>query len=174
MKKLLALFTSVVFLFVASTASAMPIDGTINFFGGSSTTTNVAVTQVTSVTFISQLVNVATGDFAAAGINSLDSVGFTNLNPVSAQIGLWSVGGFTFDLVSVLTNIISNTGAVEISGSGIIKAAGFDDTIFSWLYTSQAGTNQSFSASSIPAPAGTALLGLTLLAFGLSRRNKKS
>ncbi|MEJ6078751.1 hypothetical protein MT391_09450 [Vibrio sp. 1-Bac 57] len=174
MKKLFALFTSAALLFVVSTASAVPIDGTINFTGGSSSTSNALVTEVTSVTFNTQKVNVATGDFSAAGILHDDAVMFTNLNPIAAQTSLWSVGGFTFDLVNVLSNNIYAGSAIVISGTGIVKAIGFDDTFFTWLYTSQTGKNQSFSASSIPAPAGTALLGLTLLAFGLSRRNKKS
>ncbi len=33
MKKLFALFTSAALLFVSSVASAVPIDGSINFFG---------------------------------------------------------------------------------------------------------------------------------------------
>ncbi len=102
------------------------------------------------------------------------AVAFTNLNPVAPTAALWSVGGFTFDLMNVITNTVSGTGAVEISGSGMVSGNGYDATVFSWLYTAQEGNNQTFSASSIPAPAGTALLGLTLLAFGLSRRNKKS
>lgn len=172
MKKLFALFTSAALLFVVSTASAVPIDGTINFTGVSNTTAVSGV--VTNVVFQNQSVGVPTGDFALAGIVYQDTVTFTNLNPVAPTNALWSVGGFTFDLLNVLTNTVSGAGAVEISGSGLVKAAGFDDTVFSWLYTAQAGKNQTFSASSIPAPAGTALLGLTLLAFGLSRRNKKS
>ena len=172
MKKLFALFTSAALLFVSSVASAVPIDGTINFTGISNTT--VAAGVATKVVFQNQNVGVPTGDFALAGIVYGDAVTFANLNPVAPTTSLWSVGGFTFDLMNVITNTVSGTGAVEISGSGLVKAAGFDDTIFSWLYTAQAGNNQTFSASSIPAPAGTALLGLTLLAFGLSRRNKKS
>lgn len=171
MKKLFALFTSAALLFVSSVASAVPIDGTINFTGISNTT--VVSGAVTNIVFQNQSVGVPTGDFALAGIVYQDTVTFTNLNPVAPTNALWSVGGFTFDLLNVLSNSVVGNGVV-VSGSGIVKAAGFDDTVFSWLYTAQAGKNQTFSASSIPAPAGTALLGLTLLAFGLSRRNKKS
>ena len=171
MKKLFALFTSAALLFVVSTASAVPIDGAINFTGISNTT--VVSGAVTNIVFQNQSVGVPTGDFALAGIVYQDTVTFTNLNPVAPTNALWSVGGFTFDLLNVLSNSVVGNGVV-VSGSGIVKAAGFDDTVFSWLYTAQAGKQETFSASSIPAPAGTALLGLTLLAFGLSRRNKKS
>ncbi|WP_166371624.1 hypothetical protein [Psychromonas sp. SA13A] len=169
MKKLFALFTSAALLFVVSTASAVPIDGAIKFFGVADTTASGGV--VTKIEFTSQLVAVTTGDFGVVPLGS--SVAFTDLNPVAATNALWSVGGFTFDLLNVLSNSVVGNGVV-VSGSGIVKAAGFDDTVFSWLYTAQAGKQETFSASSIPAPAGTALLGLTLLAFGLSRRNKKS
>lgn len=172
MKKLLAIFTSAALLLIASTASAMPIDGSIKFFGVANTTTAAGV--VTSITFQSQLVGVVSGDFSIVTPLIPNDVSFTDLNPVAPTSSLWSVGIFTFDLMNVVTNTVSNAGAVEVSGTGLVKATGFDDTMFSWLYTAQAGNDQTFSASSIPAPAGTALLGLTLLAFGLSRRNKKA
>lgn len=172
MKKLFALFTSAALLFVSSVASAVPIDGSINFFGVSNTVADVTGNAVQNVTFTLQQAAVTTGDFS--GITIGTSVAFTNLTPVAPTASLWSVGGFTFDLVNVLTNTISGTGAAEISGTGTVSGNGYDATVFSWLYTAQEGNNQTFSASSIPAPAGTALLGLTLLAFGLSRRNKKS
>ena len=171
MKKLFALFTSAALLFVSSVASAVPIDGTINFTGISNTT--VAAGVATKVVFQNQNVGVPTGDFALAGIVYGDAVSFTNLNTVGPTTSLWSVGGFTFDLMNVITNTVVGNGVV-VSGSGMVSGNGYDATVFSWLYTAQEGNNQTFSASSIPAPAGTALLGLTLLAFGLSRRNKKS
>jgi len=127
---------------------------------------------VTKVEFTSQLVGTSSGDFSV--VAPLTAVAFTDLNPVGPTPALWSVGGFTFDLMNVISNTVSVAGAVEISGSGMVSGNGYDATVFSWLYTAQEGNNQTFSASSIPAPAGTALLGLTLLAFGLSRRNKKS
>jgi len=169
MKKLFALFTSAALLFVSSVASAVPIDGSIKFFGVADTTTSAGV--VTKVEFTSQLVGTSSGDFSV--VAPLTAVAFNDLDPVGPTPALWSVGGFTFDLTNVITNTVVGNGVV-VSGSGMVSGNGYDATVFSWLYTAQEGNNQTFSASSIPAPAGTALLGLTLLAFGLSRRNKKS
>jgi len=181
MKKIISLAAaSLVLLFTASTASAVQIDGMINFIGGGVVNADSSGTAVQTVEFSTTNVNddafLQTGDFAglegtAASFSDFD---VTNALPTT----LWSVGGFTFNITDVLVNTIVpgnffNTTTLE--GTGIISAAGFEDTAAQWVITANGtDTRVSFSSTAIPAPAGAALLGLSLLGFAFARRNKKA
>jgi hypothetical protein len=93
-----------------------------------------------------------------------------------AQTALWSVGGFTFDLIA--TNVFQNSSVLLISGTGIVTGHGetFNGT---WMLSSQGpGVNGlfSFSASSnVPDGGATvALLGLSLAGIeGIRRKLMK-
>jgi hypothetical protein len=98
--------------------------------------------------------------------------------PSTNTPGLWSVGGFTFDLMSA--TVVNQTATfLNITGTGIITAAGFEDTSATWAFTVQnAGGNHdffSFSANSATqgVPDGgsaVALLGIGLGVVELIRR----
>jgi len=98
-------------------------------------------------------------------------------NPSTPTPGLWSVGGFTFDLLSS-TVVTQNAQFLSISGTGIVSGNGFDPTAMEWSFTAQnAGgrprTIFSFSANGIAVPDGgttVMLLGAALGALGLARR----
>jgi hypothetical protein len=88
--------------------------------------------------------------------------------------GLWSVGGFTFDLLSS-TIVTQNAAFLNITGTGIISGNGFDPTVGTWRFSSQTpgGPIFSFSASSAPVPDGgsaVALLGIAFIAVEVLRR----
>jgi hypothetical protein len=98
-------------------------------------------------------------------------------NPSTPTPGLWSVGGFTFDLLSA-TVVTQNAQFLSISGTGIVSGNGFDPTSMEWSFTAQnAGgrprTIFSFSANGVAVPDGGAtvmLLGAALGSLGMARR----
>jgi len=177
--KIFTSFLALGMLVMTSVASAGTIIGDLQFFGNAETTTNTE--EITSITFDYALVGSASGAFE--DISLFTFVDFTNLETITATDSFWSVGGFTFDLTNITENTLiyaadgSATGAY-LSGTGTISADGYDDTIFTWSYTTQGigenDTNKASFSASVPAPAGIALLGFALFGFGATRRNKKS
>jgi len=103
-------------------------------------------------------------------------------NPSTATPGLWSVGGFTFDLTSA-TILTQNTRFLNISGVGTVSGNGFDATHAHWAFTVQnagGGTGDFFSfsantASAVPdGGSAVALLGISLVAIEFVRRKLRS
>ena len=181
MKKIISSLAATLLLALASTtASATLIDGTINFVGGA-TVTNTANT-ISTITF-SNNTNVNTDTFLVTG-DFAPLVGqaatFSNLNVADVTpYTLWSVGSFTFTITDILTNTYTTglQGFKAIGGNGYFTStdSAFDQTSGSWIITANGASNKvSFSSTAIPAPAGAALLGLSLLGFGFARRNKKA
>ena len=99
-----------------------------------------------------------------------------NFDPSTPLAGLWSVGGFTFDL---LTSSIVNQGGglLTISGTGIITSTnqGFQPTAATWSFSQSMGKNGKFIFSSdngaVPdGGSALALLGIGLVAIEALRR----
>jgi hypothetical protein len=94
------------------------------------------------------------------------------------QAPLWSVGGFSFDLTSAT---VSSPGSfLLVEGSGMLKAAGFEDTPGFWTFSTQGQAAQgvfSWSSSTNSVPDGgttVALLGFSLLGLhGIRRKFAK-
>jgi hypothetical protein len=181
MKK--TLLTGILALGMAIAAQAIPIQGNINFAGGVQFDTNALLTATTVVTWFDSNDNAGfssvqaggSGDFAAilAGMQATMAAPWI-FNPSTPTPGLWSVGGFTFDLLSS-TVVFHSATALVIAGTGIVSGNGLDPTIMGWSFTSQtSGTNIfSFSASGIAVPDGgsaVALLGLALTGIEVLRR----
>ena len=100
--------------------------------------------------------------------------------PSTNTPGLWEVGGFTFNLLSA--TVVDQTATfLNITGLGIITAAGFEDTAATWAFTVQnAGGNHDFfsfsanSATGVPdGGSAVALLGLALTGIEVLRRKLK-
>ena len=86
----------------------------------------------------------------------------------------YTVGGFTFDLLTVAVMGTTTSNALTLTGTGTFHGSGFTDTAGSYIATfnTAAGT-YSFSASGASLPDGgtaVALLGLGLVAVEASRR----
>jgi len=181
MKKIISSLTaSLVLLCAASTASATMIDGTINFIGGAVLSTSGST--ISKVTFdAGTVVNgsdaLVTGDFD--GLEGSSAL-FSDLNVADVTpYTLWTAGTFTFTITEIMTNTFTSGifGTKNIGGYGYFTStdSSFEQTAGEWIITANgASTNVSFSSTAIPAPAGAALLGLSLLGFGFARRNKKA
>jgi hypothetical protein len=171
-------------------AVALPtvlIQGNINFAGGVQFDTNSLATATRVVTWFdangnpgfSSVAPGGTGDFAfiPAGTQATMAQPWI-FNPSTPTPGLWSVGGFTFDLFSS-TIVTQNAHFLSITGTGIVSGNGFDPTAMEWSFTTQSaggrtGTIFSFSANNgVVVPDGgpaVALLGIGLIGIEVLRR----
>jgi hypothetical protein len=119
----------------------------------------------------------ATGDLAGIASGTQATMQPWAFNPSTPTASLWSVGGFTFNLLSS-TIMTQNASTLVIEGSGIVSGNGFDPTAMDWMFTTQSSggrtrTTFSFSANGIAVPesgSAVALLGLALTATEAIRR----
>ncbi|NNF15407.1 MAG: PEP-CTERM sorting domain-containing protein [Gammaproteobacteria bacterium] len=162
-------------------ASAVPIDGAIGFGGLFNPTggAGVDLSDATGLTFGFSFVSAASGDLAAAVGENVFFSDF-DFDPASTPVTpLWDIPtlGYSFDLLDV--NVTGQTAAaLNLEGTGIMMAAGFDDTPGEWVFSgdSVGGVFFTFSSISTTTPVaepGTALLlGLGLLGMGIVRRRR--
>ena len=162
-------------------ASAVPIiTGSVGFAGAYSHDGTTDLSDATAFSSFTGVLAIGTidGTFATEGVTTGTAAAYSDFsfNPTSVPvIGLWSVLGFSFDLTSMSLDG-QDTDSVELSGVGIIKHVGYDDTRGTWTFTANnQGSNFSFSSSatSAPEPALALLLGTGLIGFGVARKLRK-
>lgn len=180
MKSYLGTFAAVSLLLVTGAVSAAPIQGAVTFGGdwspmNAAGDTIVPIASAAHIAFVGAIeVEQAIGDLAGAAGSQATYTNFT-FNPFSGPIApLWTieVAGvtFSFDLESISVGLQTST-QLALSGMGTVRAAGFDDTAFSWTFSGDtAGGLLFFSAAGesqqVPEPSIIGLLGLGLIAMG--------
>ncbi|MCH8533332.1 MAG: PEP-CTERM sorting domain-containing protein [Saccharospirillum sp.] len=161
-------------LITASTfAVAMPITGSISFTGS-------VINDDASSTL--SFANVKTGPINTGTYEGLNNIEATMSDIVYSPLfsassdTLWSFiyGENTYSF-EVLT-LSGNSQELDMMGSGVLKATGFDDTEGFWEYSTQLGNT--FSAGNIPVPipvpepATLGLLGIGIAGLALARRKQ--
>jgi hypothetical protein len=172
-------------------ARAQAIQGNINFAGAVQFDSISLATATRVVTWFDSFGNAGfstvqvggTGDFAGIAPGTQATMAQPWIfNPSTPTPGLWSVGGFTFDLLSS-TIVTQNATFLNISGSGIVSGNGFDPTNMEWAFSTQSAggserTQFSFSANSVavpePAAAALALVGFALTGIEVWRRKLRN
>lgn len=166
--------------FTSQQAEGAMINGAITMAGGAVYDTTSLATATRVNTFSDVAVMSRSGDFTSF-VNVGNSVTMGSpwiFMPSSATPGLWSVGGFTYDL-SGSTVILQNADFLVIQGTGTISGNGFDPTPGTWNFTSQSPSANgvfSFSASDgfagVPEGGATAvvLFGIGLVSIEVLRR----
>src|SRR6266480_1527229 len=170
-KTLLKIIAAVVGVGLSS-AQATPITGMLNI-GGTATFDTTSLATAHSATFSDALVlGGNTGDFASFAVGTPVVMASYTFDPSTITNGLWSVNGFTFNLLSSTVEQRTAT-FLSVSGTGIITGpAGFDATPGVWAFTSQnAGGHPhdtfSFSANTEGGAVPDSGMTLALLGTGL-------
>jgi hypothetical protein len=166
--------------FTTQQARGTMINGAITFAGGAIYDTMSLATATRVNTFVDVSVMSRSGDFSGF-VNMGDPVTMAMpwiFSPSTPTPSLWSVGGFTYDLMSS-TVVLQNADFLLIQGIGTISGNGFMATQGTWSFTSQSPSANgifSFSAgsgngNSVPDGGVTVgLLGIGLVAIELFRR----
>ena len=174
--------------------SAIPITGSITFDGGVQLNTSSAATatEVTAWTgpastgFQPYVLTDSLSFATIAGNTPVSIVSPWSFNTPSSSpiMNFWSVGGFSFELLSssiFAQGVQNGVGTVSVTGTGIITGNGYTATAATWSFSSSdpsAGTPAVFS---IQAASGTIsgvpdggttimLLGAALSGLGLLKR----
>ena len=176
-KILLAIVASAAGVGLLSSAQAVPITGMLNI-GGTATFDTNSLATAHSATFSDALVlGGNSGDFAGFAVGTPVVMASYTFDPSTMTNGLWSVGGFTFNLLSSTVEQRIAT-FLSVSGTGIITGPqGFDPTPGIWAFTSQNAGGRphstfSFSANTEAVPDGgmtMALLGTGLMGLAAFR-----
>jgi hypothetical protein len=162
-------------------AQATPITGDITF-GGVVTfdSTNLSLAKEVSTWNLS-IVTSDSGDFSSIPILSNVTIAPWIFNPSTPTMPLWSVGGFSFDLMS--STIVTQTSFfLNVTGVGTLSGPGFDPTAGTWSFTVSNALGrdtfgfQSDTAAGLVPDGGTtaALLGLALAGIEVLRRKFKT
>ena len=176
-KILLAIVAAAASFGLLSSAQAIPITGMLNIAGQANFNTNSLLTASSATFTNAHVEGPNTGSFAGLTFPTPVVMASYTFDPSTITNGLWSVGGFTFNLLSSTVEQRTAT-FLSISGTGTITGPpGFDPTPGTWAFTSQnaggrPGMSFSFSANTEAVPDGgmtMALLGTGLMGLAAFR-----
>lgn len=139
-----------------------------------------APSSAVAIDFISDRFRVVAADGAfAALVGNIGGIQDLIFNPFLAPVAdFWTVGGFSYTLNDVTPGFTNDPASfLVLNGTGIISAAGFEDTAASWSFTSSTTGNGVFSwsavsATNVPEPGVLILLSVGLIGIGARRRIK--
>ena len=180
--KRLILTLIAVFCF-ASTAMAVPISGSINFLGYASYVGGTTPSDATGIDFLGAFTGYGnTGDYGGVFSSNVQFNDFSfkpNLNP--SPVTLWSFTfsnkTYDFNMSSVNYYVSPDGSSLTLVGTGMLGITGFDDTLGSWIFTTQGNNSTltfSATAAPVPEPSTLLLIGSGLVGiFSLGRRRMK-
>jgi len=167
---------------------ALPITGQLQMIGASylldaqGNTTSDATSAV-AIDFTPNKFITTSADGSFAGLaNQVGTIQDLDFGSFAGSVAdFWTIDIFSFKLTDVLASSMntSNSSFLSLEGSGIVSAAGFEDTVASWSFTgnsSGGGSLFGWSATSnvadVPEPGILALLSLGLITIAVRRKIK--
>lgn len=168
-KSLKSILGAIAAIGLISNAQAVPITGMLNI-AGTATFDTVELENAHSATFNNVTVQGGnTGDFASLIVGTSVTMAAYTFNPSTVTNGLWSVGGFTFNL-NASTIEAQSASFLNVSGTGIVTGPpGFDPTPGVWAFTSQSPggiDHDTFSFSATTDTLGVPDNGMTAMLLG--------
>ena len=139
-------------------AQAAQVTGEIGFTGSAHFNTNSLATATTVTAWrnatgipgfltVSDIVGADYHAFVALGNVAIMAAPWVFSAPTP---GLWSVGGFTFDLTNGVV-VLQTATFLNITGRGIVSGNGFDPTPAHWAFTTQSAGGHTKTFFSISA-----------------------
>ena len=160
---------------------AVPITGSIGTTGSLTFNTSSPATATEETSWISPQVVKDSGAFTAiaSGTPITMSSAIWNFNTSTPINAFWTVGGFTFQLLSSFIAAQGTSGGLAyltVDGTGLVSGNGYTPTVMSFNMTSQdpvagvtGGVNSwSFSASGASTLSSVADGGSTIMLMGLA------
>lgn len=161
----------------SSSAEAVTIDGGISL-AGAFTPNSPDLSTATEMTFGQAVVISSSGDFTMPMFTSVDMADSLVWDPLFSVDSnpLWSVGGFEFELNSLVV-MNESANAITLQGMGNVTHADFESTTGTWVATfnGDGDSNFSWSSSTASVPDGgtsIALFGMALVGLGMIRRRE--
>jgi len=116
------------------------------------------------------------GDISTLG--DITDFQFTTMSPIA---DFWVVGDFSFELTDVFRTNPDSSSFIDLVGTGVISAAGFQDTESTWMFSGDTSGGGVFSWSAdsenavatVPEPGVLALLSIGLIGLGLRKKFEK-
>jgi hypothetical protein len=143
-------FAGVLSLLLASTQAplAVPITGNIGIDGALTFNSSSAGTATAVTSWIDPVVGAASGVFAVPSVFAVSpgtavtmTPSFWNFNTSTPINNFWTVGGFTFQLLSSFIYQQGGTPGVNayvvVDGTGLVSGNGYSPTPMTWNFTSQ-------------------------------------
>ncbi len=166
---------AIVALWFVGTANAAMIRGEIGMMGYGTTGFDTLTADFVPAPFATMISGV-TLDFDTY-IDVGDSVAFNSFifDPWTPPVALWSVGGFTFQLDSVLVTL-QTADQLALVGSGVVQGNSFDSTPGNWsmsIDSSDSFFTFSSATAAVPEASILMLLGTGLIGVAFYTRRRK-
>ncbi len=164
----------IVSLWIVGTANAAMIRGEIGMIGFGTSSFDTLTADFVPAPFATTIAGVTLDFDTYIGIG--DPVVFNGFifDPWTPPVDLWSVGGFTFQLDSVLVTL-QTADQLALVGSGVVKGNSFDDTPGNWSMSID--SSDSFftfsSVTAVPEASILMLLGTGLIGVAFYTRRRK-
>lgn len=184
------MFAGTLLAAIAITAQALPISGSIgmggNFLPVDENWDETGTAAATGIDFNPNLFLVTSSSGSFAGVSPIGTIkdlqfgsglgindGFGGVSAVSSIVDFWTIDAFSFELTSVAQEISSNPdNFLILSGTGIIRGAGYEATLGDWAFTGDTTNGGTFSwsagSTAVPEPGMLSLLALGLCLIGLT------